>query len=112
LVSVQDGRFVPMYFKNILDPKTKKMKVRMVDTDSESYYIANRYMIRLRKEDFDDPHELAKYAATSNMSLKDFRQKFFYLVEDVSDKGNGVDGYILQNAQTEQENLKKTGVHK
>ena len=112
LVSVQDGRFVPMYFKNILDPKTKKMKVRMVDTESESYYIANRYMIRLRKEDFDDPHELAKYAATSNMSLKDFRQKFFYLVEDVSEKGNGVDGYILQNAQTEQENLKKTGVHK
>jgi len=112
LVSIQDGRFVPMYFKDILDPKTKKMKVRMVDTESESYYIANRYMIRLRKEDFDDPHELAKYAATSNMSLKDFREKFFYLVEDVDEKGNGVDGYILQNAQTEQENLKKNVTRK
>ncbi len=108
LVSIQDGRFVPMYFKDILDPKTKKMKVRMVDTESESYYIANRYMIRLRKEDFDDPHELAKYAATSNMSLQDFREKFFYLVEDVREGENGVDGYILQNAQTETENLKKS----
>jgi len=112
LVSIQDGRFVPMYFKDILDPKTKKMKVRMVDTESESYYIANRYMIRLRKEDFDDPHELAKYAATSNMSLKDFREKFFYLVEDVKEKENGVDGYILQNAQTETENLKKSAAGK
>ncbi len=112
LVSIQDGRFVPMYFKDILDPKTKKMKVRMVDTDSESYYIANRYMIRLRREDFDDPHELAKYAATSNMSLKNFREKFFYLVEDVKEKENGVDGYILQNAQTEQENLKKISADK
>ncbi len=108
LVSIQDGRFVPMYFKDILDPKTKKMKVRMVDTDSESYYIANRYMIRLRKEDFDDPHELAKYAATSNMSLKDFREKFFYLVQDVKEKENGVDGVVLQKAQTETENLKKS----
>ncbi len=82
LVSVQDGRFVPMYFKDILDPVTKKMKIRMVDTESESYYIANRYMIRLRKEDFDDPHELARYAATAGMELEEFRKQFYYIVED------------------------------
>ena len=69
-------------------------------------------MIRLRPEDFEDPHELAKYAATSNMSLKDFREKFYYLVEDIKERENGVDGYILQNAQTETENLKKTGSDK
>ncbi len=65
LVSIQGGRFVPMYFKDIIDPKTKKMKVRMVDPESESYLIANRYMIRLRRDDFDDPHELARFAATA-----------------------------------------------
>jgi 6-phosphofructokinase len=111
LVSIQDGRFVPMYFKKILDPKTKKMKVRMVDTASESYYTANRYMIRLRKDDFDDPHELARYAATANMSLNKFRELFYYLVED--SKGNGsTDGYALQKAQTEEENLKKLSAEK
>lgn len=107
LVSIQDGRFVPMFFKDILDPKTKKMKVRMVDVDSESYYTANRYMIRLRPEDFNDPHELARYAATANMSLQEFRKNFHYIVEDSAETGDSTDGTALQKAQTEVENLKK-----
>jgi 6-phosphofructokinase 1 len=106
LISFQDGRFVPMYFKDILDPKTKRMKVRMVDTSSESYYVANRYMIRLRRDDFDDAHELAKYAATVNLSLDKFREKFFYLVQDITENGRDADGIQLQEAQTVQENLR------
>ncbi len=80
LISMQDNRFVPMYFKDILDPHTHRMKVRMVDIESESYKIANRYMIRLKPDDFEDPHELAKYAATANVSLKEFKHQFEYLV--------------------------------
>ncbi len=108
LISIQDGKFVPMYFKKILDPKTKKMKVRMVDTESESYYVANRYMIRLRKDDFDDPHELAKYAATSNMSLEEFRKTFYHVVEDSVGNGVTANGISLQEAQSDDENLRKT----
>ncbi len=107
LVSFQDGRFVPMYFKDILDPKTKRMKVRMVDTASESYYVANQYMIRLRKDDFEDPHELAKYAATAGLSLDQFREKFFYLVQDKKENGVSKDGIILQEAQSDEEDLRK-----
>ena len=81
LISMQDNHFVPMYFKDILDPTTKKMKVRMVDTNSEAYKIAHRYMIRLNKDDFDDPHELAKYAATAGLSLEEFEKQFKYLVK-------------------------------
>ena len=51
-----------------------------MDTHSTRYAIARRYMIRLRRDDFDDPHELAKFAATG-MSLEDFRQQFEYLIE-------------------------------
>jgi 6-phosphofructokinase 1 len=106
LISFQDGKFVPMYFKKILDPKTKRMKIRMVDTDSESYYVANRYMIRLRKDDFEDAHELAKYAATANLSLDKFRQQFFYLVQNVSENGASRDGIMIQEAQSADENLR------
>jgi 6-phosphofructokinase 1 len=106
LISFQDGKFVPMYFKDILDPKTKRMKVRMVDTSSETYYVANRYMIRLRKDDFDDPHELAKYAATANLSLDKFREQFYYLVQDVAGNGTSADGIMVQEAQSDQENLR------
>lgn len=55
------------------------MRVRMVDVSSETYHIAHRYMIRLKKEGFDDPHELAKYAATANTSLSEFKNQFKFL---------------------------------
>jgi 6-phosphofructokinase 1 len=82
MVSIQNGRFVPLYFKEILDPVTGKTKVRMVDPTSESFFIARRYMLRLNKADFEDPHELAKYAATCGVSLEEFRKQFYYLIED------------------------------
>jgi 6-phosphofructokinase 1 len=37
-------------------------------------------MIRLRRDDFEDPHELAKFAATVGMSLDELRGEFEYLV--------------------------------
>lgn len=82
MVSIQNGKFVPMYFKDIIDPATMKTKVRMVDPASESFYIARRYMLRLNQADFDDPHELAKLAATAGMSIDSFKQKFGYLIEN------------------------------
>jgi len=39
-------------------------------------------MLRLNRADFDDPHELAKYAATCGISLEEFRNQFFYLMEN------------------------------
>jgi hypothetical protein len=37
-------------------------------------------MIRLRKDDFSDPHDLAKLAATAGLSNDEFRNEFEYLV--------------------------------
>lgn len=82
MISIQNGRFVPMYFKDILDPVTKRTKVRMVDPSSESFYIARKYMLRLNKTDFEDPHELAKLAATAHLTIDEFRKKFYYLIEN------------------------------
>jgi len=98
LVSIQEGRFVPMYFKNIIDPKTNRMKIRMVDRHSESFHVAYRYMIRLKKEDFDDAHELAKYAATAGVSLDEFRKQFEYLVQHEDAEYNGDDGVAVLGA--------------
>ena len=82
MVSIQNGKFVPLLFKDIIDKKTGRTRVRMVDINAESYQIARRYMIRLSLEDFQDPHELAKYAATAGISLEEFKRQFFYLVEN------------------------------
>jgi ATP-dependent phosphofructokinase / diphosphate-dependent phosphofructokinase len=78
---MQAGRFVPIPFKDMLDPKTGRTKTRLVDVDSTRYHIARRYMIRLRKDDFQDPHELARFASTAGMTLDEFRYQFSYLVE-------------------------------
>lgn len=81
MVSMQGGHFVPIPFSTMIDRETGRTRVRLVDTRSIRYGIAHRYMIRLRRADFDDPHELAKFAATVRMSLDDFRKQFEYLME-------------------------------
>lgn len=81
MVSMQGGHFVPIPFKDMLDPQTGRAKIRMVDIDSTRYRIARRYMIRLRRDDFEDPYELAKFAAIAGLSLEEFRRQFEYLIE-------------------------------
>ena len=81
MVSLQGGHFVPIPFAQLVDPQTGRTKVRMVDIHSTRYAIARRYMIRLRRDDFNDPHELAKFAATAGLSLQEFRDEFEYLVQ-------------------------------
>ena len=82
MISTQGGNFVPVPFADMLDPATGRAKIRLVDVHSTRYAIARRYMIRLRRDDFEDPHELAKFAATAGMSLQDFREEFGYLIEN------------------------------
>jgi 6-phosphofructokinase 1 len=82
MVSIQQGHFVPLYFKDILDPNTGRAKIRMVDVNSEYYSIARRYMLRLNQADFDDPHEIAKLAATCGLSPEGFRDQFGYLMQE------------------------------
>lgn len=84
MVSMQIGHFVPLFFRDILDTETQRTRVRRVDISSEYYRIARAYMLRLDKDDFDDSHELATFAATANVTLEAFREQFEYLlVEDV-----------------------------
>jgi 6-phosphofructokinase 1 len=81
MISIQGGHFVPIPFNQMMDPDTGRTRLRLVDVASTRYAIARRYMIRLRRDDFEDPHELAKMAATARVSLQDFRKEFEYLIE-------------------------------
>ena len=82
MISMQGGQFVPVPFSRMLDPVTGRTRIRMVDIHSTRYAIARRYMIRLRRDDFDDPHELARFAATAHLTLEEFKNRFEYLVKD------------------------------
>ena len=79
MISLQGGRFVPIPFDTMIDPETGRTRVRSVDVKSTRFAIASRYMLKLKREDFDDPHDLAKLAATAHLSVEEFRERFAYL---------------------------------
>jgi len=81
MVSIQNGRFIPIPFEHILDPATGRTRVRMVDVESESYIIARRYMIRLAASDLNQPKELSRLAQTVGLSPEHFRRRFDYLMD-------------------------------
>jgi 6-phosphofructokinase 1 len=82
VISMQAGRFVPIPFSTLVDPDTGRARTRMVDIRSTRYAIARRYMIRIRRDDFEDSHELARLAATAHLRLDQFRTEFAALIED------------------------------
>lgn len=81
MVSMQGGHLVPIPFAKLLDPDTGRTRVRLVDIHSARYAIARRYMIRLRRDDFEDEAELARFAAVAGLSVEEFRAQFEYLVD-------------------------------
>ncbi len=85
MITIQNGHFVPMPFYSIIDSDTGKTKVRMVDIHTESYEMALEYMIRLKKEDFEDEEYLKSLAAQTNLSTEDFRQRFAPVVVSYDD---------------------------
>jgi 6-phosphofructokinase 1 len=84
MVSLQAGNFVPIPFAQLLDPETGRTRVRMVDIKSTRYAIARRYMIRLRRDDFDEPAVLAQFGSVCSpkKSAEEFKREFGYVVEN------------------------------
>jgi 6-phosphofructokinase 1 len=81
LVSIQQGRFKPIPFEQIMNPETGRMRVRMVDVGSDRYRIAYAYMLRLKRGDFEDARELEHMARAAGLTPEKFREEFGYLVE-------------------------------
>ena len=82
MVSMQAGHFVAIPFPKLIDPATGRSRVRMVDIRSERYAIARRYMIRVRRDDFEDPKDLARIAGAAGLGVEEFRRQFEYLTTD------------------------------
>jgi len=81
MVSMQGGHFIPVPFSTMIDGETGRTRIRLVDITSTRYAIARRYMIRLRRDDFEDPAELARLTATVRLTEDEFRRQFEYLVK-------------------------------
>ncbi len=81
LISIDAGQFVPIPFDELIDRERGRFRVRLVDFWSTRYRIAHRYMLRLRREDFDDAGQLSSLASTVGISPEEFRREFGYLTK-------------------------------
>jgi len=82
LVNLVAGRFAPLPFREIPLSPGGEIAVRGVDVDTEAYKIARRYMLRLRRDDFQNGDMLARLSAAANLTPEAFRTRFSYLVAD------------------------------
>ena len=76
MVSIHNGRFTPIPFRQMLDPISGRTRVRMVDITAQSYQIARQYMIRVSDEELKDSVTLGRYAALTGLSPETFHSRF------------------------------------
>jgi 6-phosphofructokinase 1 len=86
VISLVGGHLVPMPFQDLIDPVTRRMTTRRVNIRAEGYKCARRYMLRLKKPDFNDPDRVVPLARAAKMTPEQFRQRFAYLVQHDEDE--------------------------
>jgi 6-phosphofructokinase 1 len=80
MVSVQEGRFVPIPFAEMMDPVTGRTRVRTVEVASLRYKVARQFMTRLERADFE-PEPLAALGQAATLDPQAFARRFAYVVE-------------------------------
>ena len=88
LVCQENGKLHYLDFADLLDPETGKTRIRLLDVTKPSYRIAREYMIRLEKEDFENPERLAALARAAStkqntLSPEEFRSQFHHVVKEL-----------------------------
>jgi len=81
MITIQEGRLVPLPFGSFSDPQTGRVRIRLVDVESSSYRVARAYMIRLDSGDLDDPEKLGPIAAAAGLTPEAFRDRYGYLAK-------------------------------
>jgi 6-phosphofructokinase len=81
MITAQEEELVPRPFGSFTDPATGRPQIREVNIESSSYRVATEYMIRLEREDLDDPEKLKPIAEAAGMTPDAFTERYGYLVE-------------------------------
>jgi 6-phosphofructokinase 1 len=76
MITRQAGGIVPIPFDELLDPKTGRTRVRLVDTSTESHASAGALQVRVERADLDDPERLGALAKAANLSPGDAKARY------------------------------------
>jgi 6-phosphofructokinase 1 len=80
IINFAGGRLDPLPFEVVIAPDGGSVQPRRVDVGGEGFASALQYMIRLEREDFEDPVRLATVSAAAKMTPDEFRRRFGYVV--------------------------------
>ena len=78
MITRQNQKIVPIPFDQILDPKTGKTRIRMLDTKTESFASAMALQTRLWAADFDEARTADQLAGASRLPIAELKARFFY----------------------------------
>ncbi|HKX29528.1 MAG TPA: diphosphate--fructose-6-phosphate 1-phosphotransferase [Blastocatellia bacterium] len=76
MVSMQNGKLVPLLFEDIRDPQTGKTRVRNVEISSPNFLVAREYMLRMDGSDFNHRDWVEKLAQAGNLTPEQLKQRF------------------------------------
>jgi 6-phosphofructokinase len=81
IITLQRGRIVPIPYRDMIDPDTGRTEVRMVNINSFRCQSALKFMTRLKPEQFLDDQLMGRLAGLTDLSVKDFKERFGYLAK-------------------------------
>jgi 6-phosphofructokinase 1 len=79
-ITIQRDQVVPIPFDQMMDPNSGRTQVRTVNVDSFIYRSAHKFMIRLKRENYDDDMLIARMAAQTNLTAEEFVARYGYLM--------------------------------
>ena len=80
MITIREGQMDPLPFGSFTDQETGRVRIREVNVGSHSYRVAREYMIRLEREDLENPTTLAALAEEAGTSPEEFRGRYAHVV--------------------------------
>jgi 6-phosphofructokinase 1 len=84
MISKQGRKIVPIPFENFVNPATGKAQVRLVNTQTETFVVAQKYMCKLTQEDLDNQELMSKIAGFSNSEAAFIQKELGHVAVDVT----------------------------
>jgi 6-phosphofructokinase 1 len=76
MITRQGGAIVPVPFEDIMDPKTGRTRVRLVDTSTESYASARVLQVRIEREDLESSAQLEALAQATKLTPQQVAERY------------------------------------
>ncbi len=76
MITRQSSAIVPIPFEQLMDPKTNKTRVRLVDVATESFGSARSLQVRIEPGDLEDAKRLGEIARTAKLTPAQARERW------------------------------------